>query len=117
MQIDVFGIPNCNTVKKALNWLESNGILYTFHDFKKQGVNPSLLEVWISNLGWEKTINRAGMTYRKLPEEEKAKIIDRESAIHAAMEKSSMIKRPILMRDGIFLAAGFSEKEYESLFL
>lgn len=114
--IKLYGIPNCNTVKKARNFLEEKGINYEFHDFKKQGTDAKKLKAWCDSFGWEKTINRAGMTWRKLDDATKDKINDTDSAIVLAQEKSSVIKRPIAEIDGTPKAIGFKEEEYEQLF-
>jgi Spx/MgsR family transcriptional regulator len=111
----VYGIPNCNTVKKARTWLEEHGKAYEFHDYKKQGVPDSTLKAAMKQLGWEALVNRAGPTWRKLPDEVKASITDAASALVVMKAHSSVIKRPLLERDGQF-EAGFSEARYTSLF-
>jgi arsenate reductase (glutaredoxin) len=116
MKFKVYGIPNCNTVKKALTWLDENGVDYEFHNFKKEGVTKEKLEDWMSQYPWEKIMNRAGMTFRKLSDEEKAAIIDANSAAKVLMDKTSMIKRPIIEGEKI-LALGFNEKDYQAAFL
>lgn len=112
----LYGIPNCNTVKKARIWLEEQQIEYTFHDFKKAGVNQALLDNWLSQQPWEKLVNRAGMTWRKLDENTKNSIVDNSSAAQLMIEKTSVIKRPILEKDGKILALGFNEETYKELF-
>lgn len=114
--ITLYGIPNCNTVKKARNYLEENNIDYEFHDFKKQGTDAQKLQAWCDTFGWEKVINRAGMTWRKLDDAQKQKITNDSSAIELAAEKSSIIKRPIAEINGEAKALGFKEDEYKSLF-
>ncbi|MGV3582589.1 MAG: ArsC family reductase [Methylophilus sp.] len=111
----LYGIPNCNTVKKARDWLTSHGIDYQFHDFKKQGVTQQLLEGWLKQIPETKLINRAGMTWRNLDESTKNSIQDQTSAIQLMSDKTSVIKRPILEKDGKIIAVGFSESEYQSL--
>lgn len=111
----LYGIPNCNTVKKARDWLTSHGIDYQFHDFKKQGVTQQLLEGWLKQIPETKLINRAGMTWRNLDESTKNSIQDQTSAIQLMSDKTSVIKRPILEKDGNIIAVGFSESEYQSL--
>jgi Spx/MgsR family transcriptional regulator len=111
----LYGIPNCNTVKKARDWLTSHGINYQFHDFKKQGVTQQLLEGWLKQTPETKLINRAGMTWRNLDEATKNSILDQTSAIQLMRDKTSVIKRPILEKDGKIIAVGFSESEYQSL--
>lgn len=116
MSFKVYGIPNCNTVKKARTWLDEKGISYEFHNFKKEGVTKEKLEEWMQQYPWEKIMNRAGMTYRKLPEEIKNATNSQETAIPLLMEKTSMIKRPIIESDKI-VALGFKEEDYEKAFL
>ncbi|HAF02088.1 MAG TPA: ArsC family reductase [Methylophilaceae bacterium] len=112
----LYGIPNCNTVKKARDWLEHHAIAYTFHDFKKQGVTVTLLENWLSQLPHEKLINRSGLTWRGLDEATRNSVVDHASAIALMCHKTSLIKRPILEKDGRILALGFSETDYQSIF-
>jgi arsenate reductase len=95
MGITMYGIPNCDTIKKARTWLEGAGVAYTFHDYKKQGVDRALLEAWVGDLGWEVLLNRAGTTFRKLPDAERAGI-DAAKAINLMLVQPSMIKRPVL---------------------
>ncbi|SOE22578.1 transcriptional regulator, Spx/MgsR family [Spirosomataceae bacterium TFI 002] len=116
MTYKVYGIPNCNTVKKALTWLDEHSIAYEFHNFKKLGVSNEKLAEWMEQYPWEKIMNRAGMTYRKLSDEEKAAIVSSETAIPVLLEKTSMIKRPIVESDKI-VALGFDEKAYQEAFL
>lgn len=113
--MQLFGIPNCSTVKKARDWLANNGVAYTFHDFKKNGVSHDLLEDWLSQMPREKLVNRAGMTWRNLTEAEKSAVIDANSALNLMLEKSSVIKRPVLVKDGKIICLGFSEASYKEL--
>ncbi|MCP5277226.1 MAG: ArsC family reductase [Thiobacillus sp.] len=115
----VYGIPNCNTVKKARVWLEEHGQAYEFHDYKKLGVPESTLKAAMKQLGWEALVNRAGPTWRKLPDEVKASVVSAASALAVMKEHSSVIKRPLLERDsqeGGKYEAGFSEARYAELF-
>lgn len=112
----LYGIPNCNTVKKARDWLDIHQISYEFHDFKKHGVTAELLNGWLSQLPESKLINRAGLTWRALDDVTKQGITDDASAIALMMAKTSVIKRPILEKDSKILALGFSETEYQSIF-
>lgn len=114
--ITLYGIPNCNTVKKARDWLTSQSIDYTFHNFKKDGVTEQMLSDWLQQVPDSKLINRAGMTWRKLDDATKDSINDQASAIQLMLEKSSVIKRPILVKDGNILALGFVEADYQALF-
>ncbi len=111
----LYGIPNCNTVKKARDWLDSKHIAYEFHDFKKQGVSQQLLESWLAQLPHEKLINRAGLTWRGLDYNTKAGIVDNASAIALMQAKTSVIKRPVLVKDGKIICLGFDEAIYKEL--
>lgn len=116
IMLTLYGIPNCNTVKKARMWLEKNNVDYNFHDYKKLGVTKEKIENWMTKQPWEKLVNRAGMTYRKLSDDEKAAVNDNTSAAQLMMEKTSVIKRPIVEKDGNIVALGFKEEEYQKLF-
>ncbi len=111
----LYGIPNCSTVKKARAWLEARGIDYAFHDFKKDGVPQALIETLMNLMGWEALLNRNGPTWRKLPEARKAQVKDSVSALALMQEFPSVIKRPILDRDGQY-QVGFSEDNYAAFF-
>lgn len=113
--LTVYGIPNCDTVKKALTWLKDHNVPYEFHDYKKKGVTTEKLEEWLTQVPHDKLVNRAGTTFKKLTDEEKAKITDNASAIALMLEKTSVIKRPIVESDKI-LAMGFKAEEYENIF-
>jgi Spx/MgsR family transcriptional regulator len=112
----LYGIPNCNTVKKARTWLDEHGIAYEFHDFKKQGLDQATIAQWLSQQPWDKLVNRAGMTWRNLSEAEKSAVNDKASATDLMMAKTSVIKRPILMQDDTLLALGFDQANYQQLF-
>ncbi len=112
----LYGIPNCNTVKKARDWLAANHIAYEFHDFKKQGIDEVTIQNWLTQYPWEKLINRAGLTWRGLDDATKSGIIDNASAIALMQAKTSVIKRPILEKDEQILALGFTESNYQNLF-
>jgi len=114
MTIKIYGIPNCDTMKKARKWLESHGIEYEFHNYKKEGVDETLLRSWVDELGWEILLNRRGMMWRKTPQEIRDSI-DEASAIQLMLETPSIIKRPILDL-GEKRHVGFKENEYEILF-
>jgi arsenate reductase (glutaredoxin) len=94
--ITLFGIPNCDTVKKARAWLTENGIDYKFHDFKKQGVPPERLNAWINAVGWEKLLNCQGTTWRKLDAATQSTAVDAESAANLLILNASLIKRPVV---------------------
>lgn len=111
----LYGIPNCNTVKKARTWLDDHGVSYEFHDFKKQGIDAVTLENWLSHTPWEKLVNRAGMTWRGLDGETKSSVVDSASAIKLMMAKTSVIRRPILIKGGVLFCLGFDETTYRKL--
>lgn len=114
----VYGIPNCNTVKKARTWLDENGVAYTFHDYKKKGINAEKLDKWIEVFPWEKLVNKAGTTWKALSEDEKLAVKDAQSAIELMTEKTSVIKRPVVEDEtGKAVSVGFSEPEFAKLFL
>ena len=108
--IDVWGIQNCDTVKKARRWLDAQGVEYDFHDYKKEGADAGRLASWSDAAGWEVLLNKRGTTYRKLSEEEKADI-DRAKAIDLMVQHPSLIKRPVVEYDGGILV-GFGEAEW-----
>jgi len=112
----LYGIPNCNTVKKARDWLDANDVAYEFHDFKKQGIDEATIKNWLSQHPFDKLINRAGMTWRNLDDVEKCSVTDNKSAIALMQNKSSVIKRPILVKDNKILSLGFDEPIYKALF-
>jgi len=109
----LYGIPNCNTVKKARDWLDANNIAYEFHDFKKQGIDEATIYSWLTQYPWEKLINRAGLTWRGLDDATKSSITDNASATALMQAKTSVIKRPILVKDGKISALGFDENAYK----
>lgn len=111
MSVTFYGIPNCDTVKKARNWLDAQGIAYDFHDYKKQGADPAKLKEWVAAKGWEVILNRAGTTFRKLDEAQKAGL-DADKAVALMAEQPSMIKRPVLEYPGGLLV-GFKEAEWQ----
>lgn len=113
--LKVYGIPNCDTVKKAITWLKDHNVAYEFHDYKKLGISEAKLEEWLTQVPYDKLVNRAGTTFKKLTDEEKAKITENASAIALMLEKTSVIKRPIVESDKI-LAMGFKAEEYEAVF-
>lgn len=110
--IRVYGIPNCDTVKKACQWLDGEGIDYTFHDYKKQGADPAKLGQWVAAKGWESVLNRRGTTFRKLPETDKAGL-DAASAVRLMQAHPSSIKRPAVEYPGGLLV-GFDPAEWQA---
>ncbi|PNU02569.1 arsenate reductase [Novosphingobium guangzhouense] len=115
MSLEFYGIPNCDTVKKARVWLDANAISYTFHDYKKEGVDPDKLAAWIDAAGLDKVLNRAGTTFRKLPDADKADL-DAAKAIALMVANPSMIKRPLVEYPGGVLV-GFKEPEWAAAFV
>ena len=113
MKTRLYGIPNCDTIKKARAWLESQRVEYEFHDYKKSGIERAQLESWIQTVGWEVLLNRAGTTFRKLPDAAKANLTE-DKAVKLMLEQPAMIKRPVLER-GKTLLVGFSPEKYAAL--
>lgn len=111
----LYGIPNCNTVKKARDWLTINHIAYEFYDFKKGVADQALLADWLEQMPWERLVNRAGMTWRNLSDAEKTSVVDAPSALNLMLDKTSVIKRPVLVNDGKIISLGFSEEVYKVL--
>ncbi|MCU0948464.1 MAG: arsenate reductase [Porphyrobacter sp.] len=116
MMIQLYGIPNCDTVKKARGWLERQGLSHTFHDYKKQGADPEKLGGWIAAAGLDAVVNRKGTTFRKLTEEEQAAATDRHTAVALLVQHTSVIKRPIVEYPGGVLV-GFKEDEWSAALL
>ena len=112
MSIDFYGIPNCDTVKKARVWLDGQGIAFTFHDYKKEGADPEKLRQWVDAKGWELLLNRAGTTFKKLPDAAKTDL-NADKAIALMVEQPSMIKRPVVEYPGGLLV-GFKEAEWQA---
>jgi arsenate reductase len=113
MMKTVYAIPNCNTVKKALDWLKANKVNFEFHDYKKKGITVTQLTNWCKQIGWEALINKKGVTWRQLPKEIQESITTQKAAIALMMEKTSIIKRPLIEENGKILALGFDEAEYK----
>lgn len=113
--IKVYGIPNCDTVKKARSWLEGQGLPYEFHDYKKAGVPPALIPPWQAALGWEPLLNRSGTTWRKLDEAVRAAVVDAASAAALMQAQPSVIKRPLVDWGDGRLSLGFKPEQFEAL--
>ncbi len=111
----VYGIPNCNTVKKAQDWLKSTNNDVEFYDYKKKGITKEKLQQWSKEVGWEKIVNKKGTTWRSLSEDQQQKITDEKAAIELMIEKPSIIKRPVI-EGGKKLVVGFEEEEYTRCF-
>lgn len=110
--VTIYGIRNCDTMKKARAWLDAHGQAHEFHDYKAKGIDRDRLAAWVGQVGWESLLNRAGTTFRKLPEAEKQGL-DAEKAMALMLAQPSMIKRPVLDIDGRLLV-GFEPAEYEA---
>jgi arsenate reductase len=108
--ITLYGIKNCDTVKKARAWLDEHGVAYAFHDYKTAGADERMLRLWVDELGWETVLNRAGTTFRKLPDADKQGL-DAEKAIALMLAQPSIIKRPVLDLGGHRIA-GFKPEIY-----
>lgn len=111
--IELYGIPNCDTVKKARAWLDARGLAYTFHDYKKESADADRLAAWIAAAGVDQVVNRKGTTFRKLTEGEQADTADSHKAVALLVQHTSAIKRPIAEYPGGLLV-GFKEAEWES---
>jgi arsenate reductase (glutaredoxin) len=111
MPATLYGIKNCDTMKKARAWLDAKGVAYTFHDYKAQGIDRTRLESWARSVGWETLLNRAGTTFRKLPDADKTGL-DEGRAMALMLDQPSMIKRPVLDLGGRLLV-GFKPELYE----
>jgi len=112
----LYGISNCSTVKKARDWLAQHNIEVEFHDFKKQGLNEEIANNWLKQRDWNELVNRKGLTWRGLTDEQKQRVKDNSSALCLMMEKSSVIKRPLLEQDGLLLHVGFDAAAYAEIF-
>jgi arsenate reductase len=110
----MYGIKNCDTIKKARTWLESHDVAYAFHDYKAAGIEAGKLQAWAGQVGWEVLLNRAGTTFRALPDKDKEGLTEKR-AIALMVAQPSMIKRPVLESGGKLLV-GFKPDEYNKLF-
>jgi len=114
MTVTLYGIKNCDTMKKAWTWLEDHGVAYEFHDYKKAGIDRARLEGWVKQLGWELLLNRAGTSFKKLPDAAREDLTE-QKAIALMLDQPSMIKRPVLDIDGA-LKVGFKPEAYQAAF-
>jgi arsenate reductase len=112
----VYGIPNCDTVKKAINWLKAKKIPHSFHDYKKNGITPGKLKQWSEQAGWEILLNKRGTTWRELDAKTQASITNEKAAIRLLVENTSAIKRPVIEKDKKVIIVGFDEAIYKQLF-
>jgi arsenate reductase (glutaredoxin) len=113
--VTIYGIKNCDTMKKARAWLDQHGVAYAFHDYKAAGIDRARLEGWAQKVGWEVLLNRAGTTFRKLPDKDREGLGEKK-AIALMLDQPSMIKRPVLDADGRLLV-GFQAGAYEQALL
>ena len=111
MSVTIYGIKNCDTMKKAFTWLDKHGVAYAFHDYKKAGADRQQLDRWCKEFGWEAVLNRAGTTFRKLPDKDKEGLTEKK-AIALMLAQPSMIKRPVLELGDGKLLVGFKPEEY-----
>ena len=112
----VYGIPNCDTVKKSLNWLNNHKIPYEFHDYKKEGITAAKLKTWSAQVGWETFLNKKSTTWRGLDAQTQASITTEKTAIKLMAENTSIIKRPVIEKGDTVITLGFNEAAYEKLF-
>lgn len=113
----VYGIKNCNTVKTALEWLKKNHVDFEFHDYKTKGITGSKLKAWAKQLGWESLVNKRGTTWRQLEDVVQSKVTNESAAIALMKDNTSVIKRPLIEKDGKVLVLGFDESSYARVFL
>lgn len=113
----VYAIPNCNTVKKAIDWLKKNNVFYTFHDYKKSGIEELKLKEWTNQIDWQLLLNKKGTTWKQLEPAVQNSIVSAEKAIELMMQKTSVIKRPLIEKNGKIILLGFEESAYEKAFL
>ncbi len=110
----MYGIPNCDTIKKAKKWLETESIAYDFHDYRKQGIDKSMVETFCHQIGWKQVLNKRGTTYRQLSQEQKD-TLNEQTAIELLIEYPAMIKRPILLVEKHY-HIGFNAEQYQNIF-
>lgn len=108
----LYGIPNCDTVKRARDWLSAHDVAFEFHDFKKAGVPADRLAAWVGAAGWERVLNRKGTTWRKLPEAQRVAVVDAASAQALMREQASVIKRPVVEWDNGDITVGFDADDW-----
>jgi arsenate reductase len=113
--ITLYGIPNCDQVKKARTWLDTHGMPYVFHDFKKSGIQAALIQTWLKDVPWDILVNRKGTTWRALTDEQKTAVSDAKSATALMLDSPSVIKRPVLVANHK-THVGFSDDIYQQIF-
>jgi arsenate reductase len=114
MPLTIYGIKNCDTMKKARAWLDQHGVEYAFHDYKTAGIERGKLEGWAKKAGWETLLNKAGTTFRKLPDKDKEGLTEKK-AIALMLAQPSIIRRPVLELGGGKLLVGFNPEQYEAI--
>lgn len=112
----VYGIPNCDTVKKTQTWLNDNQVTFEFHNYKKEGISTEKLENWLNQVSIDELINKRGTTWKELSDEEKASVVDTKSAIAVILKNESIIKRPLIEQNEKVVALGFDAMKYEEIF-
>jgi arsenate reductase len=112
----LYGIKNCNTVKAAITWLKTHNIEFEFHDYKSRGITAEKLNGWSKQVGWDALINRRGTTWRQLHEDVQARVTSQAAAVALMLEKTSVIRRPLIEKHGKIVALGFAEEEYAGIF-
>ncbi len=105
----IYGIPNCDTIKKTLTWFQKNQVPYEFHDYKKKGITQAKLKAWSKQAGWEKLLNKKGTTWRQLDEATQASITNEAKAVALMSINTSIIKRPVIEQEGKVVSVGFDE--------
>lgn len=113
----IYGIPNCGTVKKAIQWFDRNGLRYQFHNYQKQGVSGDSLKNWAAQVGWEALINKNGTTWRKNKDANEKKIVTENGTVDLLCSQPSIIRRPLIEKEGKVLTLGFQEDNYLNIFL
>ena len=113
----LYGIKNCNTVKSAVEWLKKNKIEFEFHDYKSKGIDAKKLKAWSLQIGWESLVNKRGTTWRQLDEKTQASVVNEAAAIRLMLDKTSVIKRPLIEDNNKGVVLGFDEQEYRKMFL
>lgn len=113
--LTIYGISNCDTVRKALKWLDKKGLSYTFYDYKAQGLTTEQLENWMQQRDWKEILNLRSTTWRELPQSLKDTVVDASSAAQVIPENFSMIKRPVVEQDGKIIFLGFDEKQWGAI--
>ncbi|NOS56050.1 MAG: ArsC family reductase [Cyclobacteriaceae bacterium] len=111
----VYGIKNCNTVKSAIDWLNKNKVVFEFHDYKKAGITAAKLSAWCQQVGWESLVNKRGATWRQLQEADQKKVVNEKTAIALMLEKTSVIKRPLIEEKNKVILLGFDEDTYKKV--